>query len=94
MCVGGLKFECAFSMYSSPALKRSSQAQNAFVPCAKSVRLQHNKCIHLLFGRWSRKPPKKKQELRKSFGKTSFQLRMGLKKDKNKAEVKERKKTT
>ena len=32
--------------------------------------------------------------LGKSFFKTSFQLRMDLKKDKNKAEMKERKKTT
>ena len=46
-----------FSMHLFPALKRSSLAQNVFVPGTKSVHLQHNKSIHF-FGRWFRKPRK------------------------------------
>ena len=50
-----------------------------FIPRTKSVRLQHNKRVHLLFGIWFTNP-RKGTETRKSFCKTSFQLRMDLKK--------------
>ena len=59
--VGRLKFECAFSTRSSPALMCSSVAQNAFVPRAKAVRLQHNKRVRLLFGRWFKTPRERKK---------------------------------
>ena len=67
-----------------------------FVPRAKSVHLQHNRCLCLLFGRWFRKEKdEKEQKLGKKVSiKLHFMLKMGLKKDRNKAEVKERKKTT
>ena len=60
-------------------LKPSSHVQNAFVPQAKSVRLQHNKHILLLFGSWL-KNPKRTDTREKSFCKTSFQLRLDGKK--------------
>ena len=62
-------------------------------PRAKSVRLQHNKHICLLLGRWFRKHPKERKLGKKVYSKTSFQLKMALKKVKNKVEMKERKKT-
>ena len=51
-----MKFECAFSVRSSPELKCSSPA---FVSIAESVCLQHNKCVCLLFGSWFRNPQEK-----------------------------------
>ena len=57
VCVCGCKFEHAFSMLSSPALRCSSPAQNAFVFIAECVRLQHNTRVRLLFGSWFRNPP-------------------------------------
>ena len=78
-CVG-LKFECAFSMHSSPALKCSLLAQNAFFPCAKSVCLQRNKHDCVLFARWFKKTLKIMKSREKSFSNTSFQLRTKLKK--------------
>ena len=83
-CVG-LKLELAFSTHSLLALKHSSLSQNAFFPRAKSVCLQHNKLIRLLYGRWFRNPPKKELEVRKEFPKTSFQLRMEWKKGQRKS---------
>ena len=78
-CVG-LKFERTFSTCSSPALKHLSLAQTAFFPHIKSVYLQRNKRVRLLFGRWFRNLLKKNGNQRKSFSKTSFHLRMELKK--------------
>ena len=49
-------------MRSSPALRCSSPAQNAFVFIAEFVRLQHNERAHLLFGSWFRNPPQKKEQ--------------------------------
>ena len=65
-CVG-LKFERAFSLCSSPALKHSSLEQNAFVPRTKSVHLLHNKHVRLLLGRLFRKPPKQNRIQGKKF---------------------------
>ena len=71
------------------AFNESISSTKAFVtnakqvlPRAKSVRLQHNKHIRLLFEKWFRRhAPEKEWKLRKkSFSKTLFQLRMELKK--------------
>ena len=85
-CVG-LKFERAFSTHLSPALKRSSLALNAFFPRAKTVCLQRNKRVRLLFGRWFRKPRK----ITETNGKVSLSL-ISVKdgaeeKDRNKVEM-------
>ena len=50
---------CSFSACSSTVLTRSLLQQDSFVPRANSVRLQHNKYVCQLFGRWFRNPPKK-----------------------------------
>ena len=44
-----------------------SLVQSIFLFSAKSVRLQHNKHVHLLFGGWLRKLPKKNKTKEKSF---------------------------
>ena len=64
-----LKYEHIFLMCSSPPLNVTS---------LKSVCLQYNKRVCLLFGSWFRTPTQK--NCGKSFHKTSFQLGMGLKK--------------
>ena len=61
-------------------LKHSSLAQSAFVPCAKSVHIQHNKRYRLLFGRLFTKLKNEHKLGIKIFSKTSFQSRMGLNK--------------
>ena len=57
-----LNFECTFSMHSSPALKCSFPARNAFVS-SSITRSSSNKKLVL-------KPPKKEQTMEKSFCKT------------------------
>ena len=79
---------------SFPAVKRSSLTQNGFVLWAKNVCLLTNKYVLLVFGRWFRKGTKKEQKLGKTFLLTSFKFKMDLKKDRNKIEMKKRKKTT
>ena len=66
-------------MHLSPALKRSSLAQRAFVPVPKVfISSTINAFIFYLEG--SLENPEKEQKLgKKSFHKTSFQLGMGLK---------------
>ena len=75
----GLNFEHTFStMCSPPAPKHLSLAQNAFFLRTKSVCLQHNKCIRLLFGRWFRKTPKRMETEEREFNLTSYHLRIEL----------------
>ena len=77
------RLEHTFSTLSSPALKCSSLAQNALIAPARSesVRLQHDQRVRLLFGRWFRKPWNETENRGKCSCKTSFQLRMGLKRE-------------
>ena len=67
---------------------------NAFISSANSVHLQQNKriCLYLVGGLETLS--KRANTSEKSFCKTFFHLGMGLKKDRNKAEIKESKKTT
>ena len=55
-----------FSTLSFPALKRLSLAQNAFVPRAKSVRLQDNKCV-FFYLEGGLETPEKEPKLEKKF---------------------------
>ena len=73
----GLKFERAFSTRSPPALKRSSPAQNGFFPHTKSVHLQCNKRVCLLFGRCFRKPPKKNRNQEKKVSQNFISVKDG-----------------
>ena len=76
---GWLKFECLCSTSSSPALKCLSPAQNAFVSSTINAFVFYSDSgleIH-----------EKKQKLGNSFCKTSFQLKMDLKKGRNKEEM-------
>ena len=73
-------------MRSFPALKYSSLALNAFVPGTKNVNFQHNKRVHLQFGRWLRKTPKKDQ----TRGKVSVNVLSGKDRPENGAETRQR----
>ena len=64
--------------------------QSEFVLHAKSICLQHNKRVRLLF---SFKNPEKAQKPGKKFLQNSISFRDGPKKYRNKAEMKEHKKT-
>ena len=50
--------------------------------------------FYTVFGKWFRKPPKKNISRERGFCKTSFRLMMDRNKDRNKAEMREHKKTT
>ena len=95
LCVGGrgAEVEHAFSIPSSPALTCSSLPQNMFVSHAKSVRLQHNKHVHLIFGRWFRNSHKRTKARGKVPAKLHFRYGWTRKKYRNKVKTKECKKT-
>ena len=65
-------YERAFSKRSSPALKRSQLAQNAFVSRTESVRFQHVRRVRLLFGSWYINPPKRTETREKVSVKLHF----------------------
>ena len=56
----------------SPALKGSSPARNTFFFIPKSVLLQHNKRVHLLFVSWFRNLPRMNRHWGKMFMKKIF----------------------
>ena len=75
-----MKFERAFATRSSLALKHLSLAQNVFVPHAK-VFVCSTINVFVFYLEGGLENPRKKTKTReKSLCKTSFQLRMGLKK--------------
>ena len=82
-----LKFEGTFSMCLSLALKRLSLEQTHSSPTPKVF-------VLYLEGDLEPSPLNKNRNQGKSFCKNSFHLRMGLKKYKYKAEMKDCKKTT
>ena len=88
MCV---KFERTFSTRLFPALKRSPLAQNAVVSNTKIVPPSTTNVFVFYFEGGFENPNKEHKASGKSFYKTSFQLRMGLKNDRNKTEMKEHK---
>ena len=81
-----LKFEYAFSIYSSPAQTHLSPAPKVFVLSTKVF-------VFYLEGALE-PPPKRTETTEKVSVKFHFHLEMGLKKYRNEVEIKERKKTT
>ena len=84
-----------FNAFVSSILKLWWLVQNEIILCAKSVRVQHYQFIPLLSGYWLRKPPKKTSTIAKqNVRKLDFSCGWEWKRDRNKTEKKERKKTT